>query len=241
MLIATKSASKTLLDEMKEETRRRTEEEERISVKSLEEELKSTIDEDDMSSVLSLYNDDGSSVDPSNPLSFEQEMDLKEAFSLFDVNGDGSISQEELCLAMMSTGMFKYGELNSRKQTVEAMIQRLDANDDGRIVYAEFRKAMVKELLDGGWNNDDEKEISHYFENFDADGNGFISPTDFFLYMSDAGAELSIEEVEQMFLLVDKDGDGQISYREFKENMYHILRGQYPELFEATHDLNCIE
>ena len=132
---------------------------------------------------------------------------------------------------MISTGMYKNTEFNVHNPIIEEIMERLDTNDDGRIGYGEFRKVMTMELINGVLSNEDEKEVSHHFENFDVDGNGYISPNDFFLYMSEVGAELTIAEVEEMFLLIDTDGDGQISYREFKESMYPVLKGQYPELF----------
>ena len=66
LLIATKSASKTLIDEM-EEKRKQQELEEEESLKSLEKGKNSVIDEDDLSIVLSSCSYDGTSVEPSNP------------------------------------------------------------------------------------------------------------------------------------------------------------------------------
>ena len=244
LLVATKSAAKTLVEDMEMKSRQliqELEDDEKSkegsiynpdgSLKSLDDDNSNHDVEDDVSSILSLYNDDGTSMDPSNPLTYEQEMDLREAFDLFDENGDGSICQEELCLAMISTGMYKHTEFNEHDPMIKEIMERLDTNDDGRIGYSEFRKVMAMVLMDGVLGDEDEKEVSHHFENFDVDGNGHISPNDFFLYMSEVGAELTVTEVEQMFLLIDTDGDGQVSYREFKENMYPVLKGQYPELF----------
>ena len=241
LLIGCKSAAKTITEEMEAERRQKEDgcEDDSMreddSIYNPDGSLKSEDDE----SILSIYNDEGNLIDKSNVLSFEQELDFREAFNLFDENGDGSISREELLLAMRSTGIYEHDDFEAHHQTIEDIMQKFDTNRDGWIEYDEFRRVMMAEIMDGVLSDEKEKEITVNFENFDVDGNGYISPSDFFVYMSDLGVELTILEVEQMFRLVDLDGDGQINYREFKGRMYPTLKGQYPELFgkvEVTMD-----
>lgn len=59
-------------------------------------------------------------------------MDLHEAFSRFDENGDGSISREEF-----EQGLHKAGfRLSSDAR--EQLVKRLDIDGDGLIEYHEF-------------------------------------------------------------------------------------------------------
>ncbi|CAD7704874.1 unnamed protein product, partial [Ostreobium quekettii] len=67
----------------------------------------------------------------------DPEEELREAFRVFDKDGNGSISREELRQVMCSLGM---------KLTLEEedeMISEADQNGDGEIDYDEFKKMML--------------------------------------------------------------------------------------------------
>ncbi|CAK9308978.1 unnamed protein product [Citrullus colocynthis] len=64
--------------------------------------------------------------------------EIKEAFDVFDVNGDGFIDVEELQRVMCVLG-FKEGE---EIQNCERMIRKFDQNKDGRIDFQEFLQLM---------------------------------------------------------------------------------------------------
>lgn len=64
--------------------------------------------------------------------------EIKEAFDVFDVNGDGFIDVEELQRVMCVLG-FKEGK---EIQNCERMIRKFDQNKDGRIDFQEFLKLM---------------------------------------------------------------------------------------------------
>ncbi len=66
---------------------------------------------------------------------------------------------------------------------------------------------MIK-MQDG---NSDEK-IKEAFNIFDKDGNGFISAADLHHVMTNLGEKMTDEEVDEMILEADIDGDGQINY-----------------------------
>ena len=64
--------------------------------------------------------------------------EVKQAFGVFDVNGDGFIDVEELQRVMCVLG-FKEGE---GIENCEKMIRKFDSNKDGRIDFEEFVKLM---------------------------------------------------------------------------------------------------
>lgn len=69
----------------------------------------------------------------------DEDEDMKEAFNVFDQNGDGFITVDELRSVLSSMGM-------NQGRTVEdcrAMINNVDGDSDGRVSYHEFR-AMMK-------------------------------------------------------------------------------------------------
>lgn len=64
------------------------------------------------------------------------EDELKEAFKVFDTNGDGLISPQELREVMLGLGE------NLTSEELDAMIKEADTNGDGQVDYNEFVKMM---------------------------------------------------------------------------------------------------
>ncbi|XP_049933605.1 probable calcium-binding protein CML17 [Nymphaea colorata] len=67
-----------------------------------------------------------------------EDEELKEAFDVFDVNGDGFITVEELGSVLSSMGLKRRA---SRTQLAQ-MIGTVDADGDGRVSLAEFQQMM---------------------------------------------------------------------------------------------------
>ncbi|XP_010557084.1 PREDICTED: calmodulin-like protein 7 [Tarenaya hassleriana] len=68
----------------------------------------------------------------------EEEEDMKEAFNVFDQNGDGFITVEELKSVLSSLGLKQGKTLEDCRK----MIMRVDVDGDGRVNYTEFRQMM---------------------------------------------------------------------------------------------------
>ncbi len=61
-------------------------------------------------------------------------------------------------------------------------------------------------------DEDSEEEIRETFRVFDKDGNGFVSPDELRYVLSNIGEKLTDEEIEEMIMDADVDGDGLINY-----------------------------
>uniref|UniRef100_A0A2S2QK31 Calmodulin-like protein 3 n=1 Tax=Sipha flava TaxID=143950 RepID=A0A2S2QK31_9HEMI len=61
-----------------------------------------------------------------------QMKEFREAFRLFDKDGDGSITKEELGRVMRSLGQF------AREEELETMLQEVDIDGDGAFSFQEF-------------------------------------------------------------------------------------------------------
>ncbi|XP_064622657.1 caltractin ICL1b-like [Lineus longissimus] len=135
--------------------------------------------------------------------------EFKEAFSLFDKDGNGSITTKELSTVMRSLGQ------NPTEAELEDILDEVDADKSGTIDFDEFKEMMAKKVV----GTDPEEEIRDAFRVFDKDNNGFITAVELRHVMSNLGEKLTDEEVDEMVTEADLDGDGRIDYDEFAKMM----------------------
>ncbi|KAM6177309.1 calmodulin-like protein 3 [Erethizon dorsatum] len=140
-----------------------------------------------------------------NQLTEEQIAEFKEAFSLFDKDGDGCITTQELGTVMRSLGQ------NPTEAELQGMVNEIDRDGNGTVDFPEFLGMMARKMKD----TDSEEEIREAFRVFDKDDNGYVSAAELRHVMTRLGEKLSDEEVEEMIRTADTDGDGQVNYEEF--------------------------
>ncbi|CAH1118486.1 unnamed protein product [Phaedon cochleariae] len=147
-------------------------------------------------------------------VSKSQMKEFREAFRLFDKDGDGSITKEELGRVMRSLGQF------ARTEELQQMLQEVDVDGDGNVSFEEF--------VDIAWSagagtdpdqvlsrDEEEKELRDAFRVFDKHNRGYITASDLRAVLQCLGEDLSEEEIEDMIKEVDVDGDGRIDFYEF--------------------------
>ena len=71
-----------------------------------------------------------------------QEENLKKAFEIFDSDGDGQISLNELKSGFGGTEVSQGSDQTSQEQHWENILAEADANGDGKISFDEFRAHM---------------------------------------------------------------------------------------------------
>eukprot|EP00753_Platysulcus_tardus_P018317 PLAT6820.4.p4 GENE.PLAT6820.4~~PLAT6820.4.p4 ORF type:complete len:150 (-),score=77.49 PLAT6820.4:177-626(-) len=138
-------------------------------------------------------------------LSEEQIAEFKEAFSLFDKDGDGTITTNELGTVMRSLGQ------NPTEAELQDMINEVDADGNGTIDFPEFLTMMARKMKD----TDSEEEILEAFKVFDKDGDGYISAAELRHVMTSLGEKLSDEEVDDMIREAGVDDAGRVNYKTF--------------------------
>ncbi|KAL0676711.1 hypothetical protein Bca4012_004692 [Brassica carinata] len=164
-------------------------------------------------------------------------MEFKEAFCLFDKDGDGCITADELATVIRSL------DQNPTEQELQDMINEIDSDGNGTIEFSEFLNLMANKIQE----TDADEELKEAFKVFDKDQNGYISASEKvsvlrrrkvnclrlraswhgdFLddnelrhVMISLGEKLTDEEVDQMIKEADLDGDGQVNYDEFVRMM----------------------
>lgn len=142
-------------------------------------------------------------------LSEEKIAEFKEAFSLFDRDGDGRITTKELGTVMRSLGQ------NPTEAELQDMAVEVDTDGSGTIDFPEFLSLMARKMRD----TDSEEEMREAFRVFDKDGNGYISAAELRHIMTNLGEKLTDEEVDEMIKEADFNDDGQVNYEEFVRMM----------------------
>ncbi|OWF37197.1 Calmodulin [Mizuhopecten yessoensis] len=144
-------------------------------------------------------------------LSSDQVAEFKEAFDLFDKDGDGKVSAKELGTVMKSLGQ------NPTEKELVDMINEVDSDGNGTIEFEEFLNMMRVKMN----CVDHQDELHQSFKVFDKDGDGSITKEELRSVMTTLGENLTDAELDSMMAEADLDGDGRIDFNEFKFMMTH--------------------
>ena len=130
-----------------------------------------------------------------------------------DENCDGKLQKEEILK------FFKVHKLMDLEDTdIENIMTRIDVDKSGFIELQEFLSATVdlKTFLN-------EKNLMKAFTMFDKDNSGKISSKELKLVLK-VGNERCDEKIwNELIYEIDSDGDGEISFQEFKKMMISLL------------------
>ncbi|KAJ0092869.1 hypothetical protein Patl1_26376 [Pistacia atlantica] len=134
-------------------------------------------------------------------------------FQMFDRNGDGRISKQELSVSLENIGIF------IPDAELAQMIERIDVNGDGCVDIDEFG-ALYKSLMVER-EEEDENDMREAFNVFDQNGDGFITFDELKQVLGSLGLKQgrTAEDCKQMIMKVDVDGDGMVDYKEFRQMM----------------------
>ena len=179
-------------------------------------------------------------------LNAEQESELREAFDLFDRDGDQMIAAKELHVVMQAIG--RNMELEEVEKNIKAikLLQRSeygeeeDEDDVGdELNLDEFITFISKEMLE----NDVKEELVEAYRKFSGNDDlhqGITRQQLQDTMMAYGEKRLSAEEFNQLFEETDADGDGFINFDDFVRMMMSrwALR---PILFLQYYFLNKIQ
>lgn len=156
---------------------------------------------------------------------------LQRIFDLFDKNGDGFITVEELSQALSRLGL--NADLSDLKSTVESYIQpgNTGLNFDD---FSALHKTLDDSFFGGaGEENEDdppsaaadESDLQEAFKVFDENGDGFISARELQAVLKKLGLPEGgeMERVEKMIVSVDRNQDGRVDFFEFKNMMRTVV------------------
>ncbi|XP_062154073.1 probable calcium-binding protein CML25 [Alnus glutinosa] len=145
--------------------------------------------------------------------------ELEQVFKRFDINGDGKISSSELGSILGSLGH------PATEEELDKIIKEVDTDGDDHINLQEFVELNTK-----GVDSDEALEnLKDAFSTYDIDGNGLISADELHKVLKSLNDDYSLSECQKMINRVDRNGDGMISFEEFKVMM---LQGSRLDLMD---------
>ncbi|MBA0718661.1 hypothetical protein Golax_006394 [Gossypium laxum] len=149
-------------------------------------------------------------------LSDEQVSSMKEAFTLFDTDGDGKIAPSELGILMRSLGG------NPTQAQLKAIIaeEKLTAPFD----FPRFLDLMSKHMKPEPFD----RQLRDAFKVLDKDNTGFVSVADLRHILTSIGEKLEPSEFDEWIREVDVGPDGKIRYEDFIARMVAKIACKIP-------------
>jgi Ca2+-binding EF-hand superfamily protein len=126
---------------------------------------------------------------------------LKEVFNVFDYDGSGNISTDELVNTVKALNM---------EEQASAILGIVHASGhEGEMDFGTFLGIF-------GFNDSgSESTLQGVFEAFDINKQGFFGPEEFEKVAASVGEHFTSAEVDQIVQYADKDRDGGITFEEF--------------------------
>ncbi|KAL6754611.1 hypothetical protein V8C86DRAFT_2697589 [Haematococcus lacustris] len=135
--------------------------------------------------------------------------EYKEAFALFDKDGDGCITTKELGTVMRALGK------SPTEAEVKQIVKEVDPDGRGVINFPEFTSVMERDIRDF----DNEAELRKAWKVFDKAGQGFITTSELRHVLSNIGEKLSPDELDALTKEADPDSSGRVEYEQFIKMM----------------------
>lgn len=142
-------------------------------------------------------------------LTQQMKQEMKEAFELFDTDGNGTIDAKELSNAMRALGF------EMTKEELNQMIADVDRDGSGAIDFDEFVYMMTDKIGE----RSSKQELTKAFNIIDHDKNGKISVSDIKSIAKELGVRFTDAEIHLMVEEADRDDDGEVNIEEFMRMM----------------------
>merc|ERR1719164_33814 len=147
---------------------------------------------------------------PRLELSEQQRSEIRQAFDLFDTEGQGVIDGNALKVVLRALGF------EPRKEEVKAMIDGVATNSNGAestgtIDFNEFLELLLVKMSE----KDTKEDAMRAFRQFDLDHQGRISFANLQAVARELAETMTHEEISEMISAADLDKDGYVNEEEF--------------------------
>lgn len=139
-------------------------------------------------------------------LTEQEKKDLKDAFNLFDTDGNGTIDVQEMKAALDAMGFEASGG-----DTIYQMIGQIDTDGSGAVDLQEFTEFFSRQVV----KVHTRKSVREIFDMFDVEGKGYITKDDIEEVAHDLGDYVDPKEAGLAFAQVNTSKTGLISFQEF--------------------------
>merc|ERR1712168_610 len=145
---------------------------------------------------------------PSDLLTEDETSMLETIFNEMDTEKDGILRPKQLADALKRVGV------QTDEETLRRQLMMGEGENEG-IDQSDFIQLMaihMKRMLTAN-------DVKLAFSSFDLNNDGYIDKEELAHAMSHIGFHMEPEEIDEMIRDADKDGDGKISFAEFREKM----------------------
>ena len=141
-------------------------------------------------------------------LTKEEEQKCWEAFSAFDKDSSGFIDANELRIVLEMMGQ------KTSEEEIFRMIAEADAENTGRITYAQFKRVISDQKKNQSLTNEEDTLDAFVAMGGLPNGDGYINAERLIQIIRDE-FEMTID-IEKLIQDIDEDGSGKIEYDEFR-------------------------
>eukprot|EP01006_Ploeotia_vitrea_P024628 TRINITY_DN57450_c1_g1_i2.p1 TRINITY_DN57450_c1_g1~~TRINITY_DN57450_c1_g1_i2.p1 ORF type:complete len:502 (+),score=270.42 TRINITY_DN57450_c1_g1_i2:409-1914(+) len=142
-------------------------------------------------------------------LSDDEAKELRKTFQTMDLDGDGSITVEELEVALR--------KLSMPDTDVASLMSTLDIDGDGKLSYEELIFTVLQRKLVAK-----EERIWQVFCEIDKNKDGLLEPAE----IASAFGQDDAEKVKALIAELDRDSNGRIDYDEFLSMFFKELNSE---------------
>jgi len=145
----------------------------------------------------------------------EEQIEIyREAFTMYDKNGDHKITLDEFGDVIRNLG------LDPNDDQLEELMKEIDLDGSGTVEFNEFAIWMSIKMSPDKLRTEDEYEDT--FKIFDENGDHFITAVELKNVMQKLGQTLTDEEINLMIIEADTDGDRKVNFKEFVSLMRRL-------------------
>ena len=137
----------------------------------------------------------------------DQMEEFKQAFALFDKDGNGHVDADELGQVLASLGQIP------TEEEIKRMIAEVDGDMNGTIEFTEFLQMMKSKMS----KKENEEEIQEAFNAFDVNKNGIINAKTLLKAFKSMNEEFTDDEIKVMINVVGINGE--VNFNQFKNMM----------------------
>ncbi|XP_057515005.1 uncharacterized protein LOC130796654 [Actinidia eriantha] len=134
---------------------------------------------------------------------------LRDIFSRFDMDSDGSLTLLELATLLRSLGIKPSGD------QIHSLLTNMDANKNGFVEFDELVAAISPTIFTDDAVLVNQQHLLEVFRFLKHDGNSYIILAELAGSMAKIGQPLTYRELIEMIKEADTDCDGVISFHEF--------------------------